>query len=215
LLVLAAAALALGGCSTTTSTNPALLRLQRGDLAAVTRTLAAAEPGIRAEVAATKAAWPLVANGLPADTRALPPRAAVRAAAAAAGKLKTPALFGARAAASIAGPGSQLAGVLRNSIVLSARAWQMIDAAVEQIEHGTPTAARFARANVNLYIESVYDAHYSLAQIGKQLLAAYTKLGGAGAFGAGLTQREVDAVAGAYSEASYRLHPHVGVKLGS
>jgi hypothetical protein len=215
LLVLGTAALALGGCSSTTSTSPALLRLQRGDLAAVTRALAAAEPGVRAEVAATSAAWPLVANGLPADTRTLPPRAAVRAAAAAASKVKTPALFQARAAASITGPGSKLAGALRNSIVLSARAWRMIDAAIEQIEHGAPTAASFARANVNLYIESVYDAHYSLAQIGKQLRAAYRKLGGAGAFGAALTQREVDAVAGAYSEANYRLHPHVGVKLGS
>ncbi len=214
LLVLAAAALALGGCSGKASTNPALLRLQRGDLAAVTRTLAAAEPGVRAEAAATKGAWPLIANGLPAGGR-MPSRPALRAAAAAAGKVKTPALFEVRAAASITGPGAQLAGVLRNSIALNARAWQMIDAAVEQIEHGAPTAARFARANVNLYIESVYDAHYSLSQVGKQLLAAYAKLGGAEAFGAALSQREVNAVAGAYSEASYRLHPHVGVKLGS
>ena len=152
---------------------------------------------------------------MPAAGHALPPRAAFRAAATAAAKLKTPALFEARAATSITGPGSQLAGALRNSITLSARGWQMIDFAVEQIEHGAPTSARFARANVNLYIESVYDAHYSLAQIGKQLLTAYKKLGGATAFGAALTQREVDAVAGAYSEADLRLHPHVGVKLGS
>ncbi len=215
LLVLPAAALALGGgCASKTSTNPALLLLQRGDLAAVTRTLAAAEPGVRAEVAATRAAWPLIANGLPAGGRQ-PSHSALRAAATAAAKVKTPTLFEVRAAASITGPGAQLAGVLRNSIALNARAWQMIDAAVEQIEHGAPTAARFARANVNLYIESVYDAHYSLAHIGKQLLAAYAKLGGAAAFGAALTQREVDAVAGAYSEANYRLHPHVGVKLGS
>jgi hypothetical protein len=215
LLVLATSALALGGCSSKTSTDPALLRLERGDLAAVTRALAAAAPGVKAEAAATKAAWPLIANGLPAAGHALPPRAAVRAAATGAAKLKTPTLFEVRAAASITGPGSQLAGALRNSIALSARGWQMIDFAVEQLEHGAPTSARFARANVNLYIESVYDAHYSLAQIGKQVLAAYTKLGGATAFGTTLTQREVDAVAGAYSEADLRLHPHVGVKLGS
>jgi hypothetical protein len=215
LLVLATSALALGGCSSKTSTDPALLRLERGDLAAVTRVLAAAAPGVKTEAAATKAAWPLIANGLPADSHALPPRAAVRTAATAAAKLKTPALFEASAAASITGPGSQLAGAVRNSIALSTRGWQMIDFAVEQIEHGASTSARFARANVNLYIESVYDAHYSLAQIGKQLLAAYTKLGGATAFGATLTQREVETVAGAYSEANLRLHPHVGVKLGS
>jgi hypothetical protein len=216
LLVLATGALVLGGCSSKTSTSPTpLLRLERGDLAAVIRTLAEAAPGVKAELAATKAAWPLIANGLPAGSHALPPRAAVRAAAAAAAKLKTPALFEARAAASITGPGSQLAGEMRNSIALSTRGWQMIDFAVKQIEHGAPTAARFARSNVNLYIESVYDAHYSLSQIGKQLLAAYRKLGGTTAFGVALTQRAVDAVAGAYSEANLRLHPHVGVKLGS
>ena len=215
LLVLATSALAFGGCSSKTSTNPALLRLERSDLAAVTRALAAGAPGVKAEAATTKAAWPLIANGLPVNSHALPTRAAVRAAAAGADKLKPPALFEVRAAASITGPGSQLAGAVRNSITLSARGWQMIDFAVEQVEHGAPTAARFGRANVNLYIESVYDAHYSLAQIGKQLLAAYSKLGGAAAFGAALTQREVDAVVRAYSEANLRLHPHVGVKLGS
>ncbi len=40
----------------------------------------------------------------------------------------------------------------------------LIDAAVEQIEHGSPVTARFARENVALYIESVYDAHFTLAQ---------------------------------------------------
>lgn len=214
LLVLAAVAVALGGCTSKTSTNPAVLRLQRSDLAAVTRALSAAEPPVRAETATAKAAWPLVANGLPAGQR-LPSRSSIRTAAAAAAELKIPKLFEVRAAASITGPGSQLASELRNFILLSTRGWRMIDAAIDQIEHGAPTAARFARANVNLYIESVYDAHYSLAQIGKQLLAAYDKLGGPGAFGASLTQREVDAVARAYSEANYRLHPHVGVKLGS
>ena len=66
-----------------------------------------------------------------------------------------------------------------------------------------------------LYIESVYDAHFGLAQIGKKLLAGYRKLGGQAAFGAALTQGEVDALADAYSEATDRLHPHVGVRLGS
>ena len=77
------------------------------------------------------------------------------------------------------------------------------------------SAARFARANVALYIESVYDAHFSLAQIGKHLLAAYKTLGGGGAFGASLTPAEVDALARAYSEGQDRLYPHVGVRFGS
>ncbi len=76
-------------------------------------------------------------------------------------------------------------------------------------------AARFARDNVALYIESIYDGHFDLAQIGKKLSAGYAKLGGAAAFGNTLTPAEVSSLADAYSEASARLHPHVGVRLGS
>jgi hypothetical protein len=214
LLVLGLAAFALGGCGSKAATSPAVLRLEREDLVHVARALNYAAPAVRVEVAATKAAWPLVANGLPATTRTLsgsPIAAADNRAAA----LNTPALFQERAAASIAGPGAQLAGELRNFIVLSARGWQMIDAAIDQIQHGSAASARFARANVDLYIESVYDAHFTLAQIGKQLLAAYRKLGGPAAFAAALTPHEVQALAQAYSEASDRLHPHEGVVLGS
>ena len=108
-----------------------------------------------------------------------------------------------------------LAGLFRAYSGLSTHGWQLIGAAIEQIEHGSPVAARFARANVALYIESVYDAHFGLAQVGKQLVAGYKTLGGASAFGPSLTQAEVDRLAGTYSEASDRLHPHPGVKLGS
>ena len=91
----------------------------------------------------------------------------------------------------------------------------MIGAAIEQIKHGSRAGARFARANVALYIESVYDAHFSLAQIGKQLVKGYKELGGEAAFGASLTQAEIDGLAATYSEATDRLYPHVGVRLGS
>ncbi|HYM45952.1 MAG TPA: hypothetical protein VES65_07305 [Solirubrobacteraceae bacterium] len=76
-------------------------------------------------------------------------------------------------------------------------------------------AARFARENVGLYIESVYDGHFDLAQIGKKLHDGYRKLGGPAAFGGSLTPGEVADLADAYSEATARLHPHVGVRLGS
>jgi hypothetical protein len=76
-------------------------------------------------------------------------------------------------------------------------------------------AARFARANVDLYIESVYDGHFELAQISEKLHKAYQNLGGPSAFGESLTPAEVNAVAAAYSEAAARLRPHVGVRLGS
>ena len=69
----------------------------------------------------------------------------------------------------------------------------------DQIEHGSPAGARFARENVALYIESVYDGHFDLAQIGKQLSDGYRELGGPAAFGRALTQAEVDALARVYS----------------
>jgi hypothetical protein len=166
------------------------------------------------EVAATKAAWPSVANGLPADTRAVS-RPTIQAATASAANLRLPALFEEREAASVTGPGASLAGLFRSFSGLATRGWQLIGAAIDQIEHGSPASARFARANVALYIESVYDGHFGLAQIGKQLVAGYHKLGGPAAFGTSLSQAEVDTLAHRYSEATDRLHPHVGVRLGS
>jgi hypothetical protein len=126
-----------------------------------------------------------------------------------------PAIFEEEAAAVLTGPAASLAGLFRSYSGLSTRGWQLIGAAIDQIEHAPPVAARFARANVDLYVESVYDGHFTLAQIGKEVLAGYRKLGGARVFGASLTQPEVDALAQAYSEPADRLHPHVAVRLGS
>jgi hypothetical protein len=212
-LLLSAVAIATGGCSTSHSFTPQALRLQRADLLAVCRTLSGVESLVAAEVAATKAAWPLVVNGLPQDTSSISHRA-IELASERAGALRVPGLFEEREAAALTGPGSNLATIFRRFARLAARGWQLIDASIAQIERGSP-AARFARANVALYIESVYDAHFSLAQIGKQLLTGYKKLGGTTAFGASLTQAEVEGLASAYSEASDRLHPHTGVRLGS
>ncbi len=86
------------------------------------------------------------------------------------------------------------------------------------IEHALAVSgpgASFARANAPLYIESVYDGHFGLAQIGKNLVAGYQKLGGPAAFGTALRSAEVARLAAAYSEPAVRLHPHPGVKLGS
>lgn len=68
--------------------------------------------------------------------------------------------------------------------------------------------ARFLRANAPLYIDCVYDGHYHLSLIGKTLQSAYLKLGGASAFGASLTQSQVEALARAYSIPATRLEPH-------
>jgi hypothetical protein len=214
LVVLGTAALVVGGCGGSENATSAGLRLQREDLVVVSHALARVEAEVGAEVAATKAAWPLVAHGLPADTSTVS-RPPIDGASEAAARLRVPAVSEETESAALTGPASSLAGLFRSYAALTTRGWQLIGASIDQIEHGPAVAARFARANVALYIESVYDGHFSLAQIGKQLVAAYRKLGGARVFGAALTQPEVDALAGTYSEARDRLHPHVGVRLGS
>jgi hypothetical protein len=198
-----------------TSSTPAALKLEREDLVAVSRALKHVQAPIAREVAATKAAWPLIANGLPAQITTVSRSAQARTAAASAAGLQLPALFSEAQARTLTGPASQISGLMRSYALLSARGWKLLDAAFTQIESAPPANARFARRNTPLYIESIYDAHFTLAQIGKQLLAGYEKLGGAGDFGSTLTQAEVDALAQAYSEANDRLHPHVGVRLGS
>ncbi len=197
------------------SSTPAALKLEREDLVAVSRALKNVQAPIAREVAATKAAWPLIANGLPAQITTVSRSAQVRTAAASAAGLQLPALFSEAQARTLTGPASQISGLVRSYALLGARGWKLLDATFTQIESAPPANVRFARKNAPLYIESIYDAHFTLAQVGNKLLAGYDKLGGAGDFGSTLTQAEVDALAQAYSEASDRLHPHVGVRLGS
>jgi hypothetical protein len=203
-------AVGCGGASEASSR--AARRLQREDLAALSRALKDAEVSVDSEVAATKAAWPLVADGLPSGTT---PTIAIVAAAESARKVKVPALLGEAQVASLTGPAAQLAGLFRTYLALATRGWSLVAAAIDEVKHGSPASARFARENVALYIESVYDGHFTLAQLGRKLRDAYRKLGSSAAFGATLTRGEVDALAQTYSEASDRLHPHVGVRLGS
>jgi hypothetical protein len=213
LLLASGAALAASACGSGASSSPAAARLEREDLVLVSRTLLSARGQVAVEVAATRAAWPLVANGLSTSSR--DSRVAIDAVREDAARLELPVLFEERTAASITGPGSALAALFRSYVGLSTRGWQLIAGAIAQIEHGSPVGARFARANVDLYIESVYDGHFTLAQIGKQLKAGYEELGGSRTFGASLTEAEVDQLESIYSEPGDRLHPHPGVRLGS
>ncbi|HEY4426968.1 MAG TPA: hypothetical protein VGN08_02050 [Solirubrobacteraceae bacterium] len=207
-------AIVASGCGSGEPASSTGLRLQRQDLVVVSHALKHVEAPVAAEVTATKAAWPLVAGGLPADTTAVS-RSPIRLAGDAAARLKVPAVFEETPSAALTGPAAALAGLFRSYSGLASHGWQQIDAAIGQIQHGSTASARFARANVALYIESVYDGHFNLSQIGKGLLSGYRKLGGARVFGAALTQAEVDALGAAYSEARNRLHPHAGVRLGS
>jgi hypothetical protein len=194
--------------------SPQELTLERSDLVALSRVVKQIQSPVASEVAATKQAWPLIADGLPSGDVGVA-RAPVAAAASSAALVVLPALLQEAEAAALTGPASPLAGILRTYVLLATRGWRLISAAIEQIEHGSPASARFARENVALYIESVYDAHFTLAQFGKQLRLGYKKLGGAGAFEGALPQTEVDELASTYSEANDRLHPHVGARLGS
>jgi hypothetical protein len=215
LCTIAVAAGALSGCGGS-HRSPAELRLEREDLVAVTRALKQVQRPIASELAAAKRAWPYVVNGLPGSARALASaRAPVAAATASAAKIPTPPLLSEAKFVSLTGPGSPLAGLFRTYMGLVRSGWTLTGAAIEQIEHGSPATARFARENVGLYIESIYDGHFDLAQIDKHLAKGYRTLGGPAAFGSTLTQAEVDALGDAYSEATARLHPHVGIRFGS
>ena len=214
LLVLSGALVMAGGCGGKKTPSPAAVSLRRADLIAVAHGLKSVEGPVAGEVAAAKVAWPLVANGLPAGN-ASTARRAIAAAAESAAKIKVPALMQEAQATSLTGPASQLAGLLWTFDRLATRGWTLTGAALDQVEHGSPAGARFARENVPLYIESVYDGHFVLAQIGKHLLDGYRALGGPAAFGSALTQSEVDALASTYSEPTDRLYPHVGTRLGA
>lgn len=203
------------GCgSAGSSATPTGLKLQREDLIAAARALSQAYPQVEREVTSTKAAWALVANGLEVKARA-PLEPAIATAARDAARLRLPGLFEESRARTLTGTGSALAGAFSRYRTLSSRSWQLIAYSSRKIAGGTTEAARFAHANIALYIESVYDAHFALAQIGKQLTTGYQHLGGPAAFGTALSEAEVHQLADQYSEARDRLHPHVGVKLGS
>jgi hypothetical protein len=196
--------------------SPAELRLEREDLIAVARALRIAQPSVETELAAGRRAWPLLVDGLPSDPKALartlPP---VAAAAASTAKIPTPPPLTETQFVSLTGPASPIAALFRDYLGLVRPGWTQIAAAIEEIQHGTPATARFARENVNLYIESAYDGQFDLSQIDKHLESGYRELGGPAAFGSALTQAEVRELEAAYSEAAARLQPHASVKLGT
>lgn len=207
---------AFAGCGGTRSVaaSPVAERLQREDLVAVTRGLRQAEGSIQREAAAARVAWPLVANGLPLSTTAAT-RVALANASRAAQAILVPALMSEAQSRSLTGPAAGIAGLFQPFSGLTERGWTLTAAAADEIASGTPAAARFARENVALYIDSIYDGHFDAALIGKSLLTGYEKLGGEAAFGGTLPQAKVDVLADAYSPANEQLHPHPGVRLGS
>jgi hypothetical protein len=206
--------IAAGGCGSKAPTAPAELALEREDLVFVCHALAQLEGQAGAEVRAARSAWPFVAGGLPPGRRGLY-RPEIADAVEAAARLRLPTLFAERPAAALTGPGSSIAGLYRTFAELAGRGWQMLGAAIYQAEHGTPSAARFARANVALYIEAIYDGHFALAQISKQLHKGYEKLGGQEGLGTTLSAAEVAGLEKTFDKTHDELEPKETVKLGS
>jgi hypothetical protein len=214
LLLAGCAALIASGCGSSSKPTETGVRVQREDLIVAAQALRSAATGVEREARATRAAWPAVVDGLPGQaspaTRRLVREAALHAAA-----LPLPAPFTEERARALTGAASGLAGTFQIYRGLAGRGWKLIDYSLARLEGGPPAAASFARDNAALYIESVYDAHFAIAQAGKHLQNGYETLGGPEAFGRSLRQAEVNQLAGIYSEAKLRLHPHTGVRLGS
>lgn len=156
-------------------------------------------------MAASRGAWPLIAGGLP---RALPPalQGAVEKASASAKAVPEPPFM--RNAGELTGPAAGIAGLYESYERLAERGWRLTETAIGAVVSGAPGVASFERENSSLYIDAIYDGHFDLSLVGKDLASAYEQLGGAGAFGATLTQSEINALVAAYSIPAVRLEPH-------
>jgi hypothetical protein len=188
--------------------------LERADFIVLVHGLQGLEGELGNVGRADRAAWPYVVNGLSANPSGLA-RRQVAAAAAASAAITVPAVLEEADAAALTGPASPIGGLFGTFIRLVPRGWKLIEAAISEIQGGPEVDRAFARETVDLYIESVYDGSFTLAQIGRRLPGAYKDLGGPEALGGQLSEREVESLVAFYSESQFRLHPHTGVKLGS
>jgi hypothetical protein len=154
--------------------------------------------------------WPALARGLPRNRLSPTQALALADAERRAGALALPWYVTAEAGG-LTGPAVTVGGLLKDYAALTPRGWRFLAAALTP---RSAAAAAFMRANAGLYVYVVYDGHYDLSLIGKALRDAYRKLGGAPAFGGALTQRQVEALARAYSIPATRLAPHPPAGLG-
>lgn len=208
-IIALAAAVLLAGCGSGASTSRTAssreLALQRAQLIHVGEGLRSVEGAVKREVAASRGAWPLIADGLPQRLPAGLQRAVGLAAARAHALVEPPFM---RNASRLTGPAAGIAGLYESYERLSERGWRLTEASISSILSRTPAIASFERQNSSLYIDSIYDAHFDLSLLGEHLISAYEQLGGPAAFGTSLPQSELNALAGAYSIPSVRLSPH-------
>lgn len=207
-------ALAGGGCGKSTHRNPsgAELARERAQFAQVIEGLTSAQPAVEREVAASRAAWPAIAAGLPRSFSSLS-RRQIATASAHARALSQPAFLA--LAKQLTGPASGLAALYESFARLAERGWRLTDASIASIASGSAADARFARENSSLYIDSIYDAHFDLSLIGKSVVKGYERLRGQRAFDAKVTQAEIDRLASAYSIPAVRLAPHPAPSIES
>lgn len=192
--------------------NRAELALERAQFVLLSEGLQAAQGAVQQEVTASRAVWPTVARGLPSfpsrDIRQRTARASAQAA-----RLPEPSFM--TSASRLTGPAAGLAGLYETFARLTERGWRMIEATLHSLAAGSPPAARFARENSPLYIDAIYDGHFDLSLAGKSIAEGYKRLGGPSAFGARLSQAEIDALARAYSIPAVRLTPHPAASIES
>ena len=221
--ILLGAAMLIAGCGSSPSSHAQSSRelaLERTQFEQVSRQLSDLKAAVKREVAASRVAWPSIAGGLP-QALGSGLRTAVSAANTRAKALPEPSFLA--NARKLTGPASGIAGIYENYEQLAQRGWNLTEAAVQTIASagsaGTNTTAAgasaaaqasFERANSPLYIDAIYDAHFDLSLLGKSLVSGYEKLGGPEAFGAALTQAQVNALAETYSIPAVRLEPHPG-----
>lgn len=208
---MAAVGLAVSGCGSS-GPRPAGLRLERADLVYVARALQRMQAAVGGEVAAARAAWPALSGGLPTPVPTTL-AAGIAAADRRAGDLRLPSLVAAEHG--LTGPAAGVEGMMRSYVLLVQRGWRFLAAAGKT---GTTTTGKagatgFLRSNAPLYVYCVYDGHYDLSLVGRELAADYGKLGGGKEFGAALTPGEVGALGRAYSIAGIRLQPHPPASL--
>lgn len=209
------------GCGSSSSSHAQSSRelaLERTQFEQVSTQLSVLELAVKREVAASRGAWPSIADGLP-QTPESGLRTAVTTANTQAKALPDPSFLA--NASKLTGPAAGIASIYETYEQLTQRGWNLTEAAVRTIASADSTAtnvtaasasaaaqANFERANSPLYIDAVYDGHFDLSLLGKSLVSGYEKLGGPKAFGTALTPPGIDALAEAYSIPAVRLEPH-------
>lgn len=216
ILTLAVLVLIAGCGSGSSSVSRREYALERAQFEQVADELREVQGAVHREVSSSRAAWPLIYNGLPSQISARL-QSSVKAASDVAGALPAPRFMAQQA--TLTGPASGIAGLYEDYDRLAERGWRLTETGVSGIVSGPLSVSRFVRANSPLYIDAIYDGHFDLSLIGKKLLDGYKKIEGMseqekfadiGGFGSSLTKREIEALAAAYSIPAVRLEPHPG-----